>query len=346
MESEFLTWLRQRLPAHPQVTIGLGDDAALLRLAGSDCLLTVDVLSDGVDFELNRIDPRRAGRKCLAVNLSDLAAMAARPVAAVIGLVLPRRGALDLAIALYEGLLPLAEKYGVAIAGGDVNTWDHPLTVSVTVLGEPTPRGPLRRDGAKVGDQVLVTGALGGSRLGHHLDFEPRVREALLLQERYTLHAGIDVSDGLALDLSRLATESGVGAALRLADVPVAPAAEQWSAQLADGSTALDHALGDGEDFELLLTAPPEEARRMLADQPLRTPFGVSLAAIGEIVSEPGLWQLEERACAAAAFAARLRAPPRVISAPTTLTRSVSEGASLATRSPWCRSLACACASG
>jgi thiamine-monophosphate kinase len=255
----------------------------------------VDVLSDGVDFELEQIDPRRAGRKCLAVNLSDLAAMAARPVAAVIGLVLPRRGALDLAIALYEGLLPLAEKYGVAIAGGDVNTWDHPLTVSVTVLGEPTPRGPLRRDGAKMGDEILVTGALGGSRLGHHLDFEPRVREALLLHERYALHAGIDISDGLALDLSRLVAESGVGAELRLADVPIAPAAAEWAAQLADGSTELDHALSDGEDFELLLTAPPDEARRMLADQPLQTPNGVSITSIGQIVREPGLWQLVER---------------------------------------------------
>jgi thiamine-monophosphate kinase len=295
MESEFLAWLRSRLPSHPQLKLGPGDDAALLRLAGSDCLVTVDVLSDGVDFELERIDPRRAGRKCLAVNLSDIAAMAARPVAAVIGLVLPRRGALDLAIGLYEGLLPLAEKYGVAIAGGDLNTWDHPLAVSVTVIGEPTPRGPLCRGGAQVGDQILVTGALGGSMLGHHLDFEPRICEALLLHERYALHAGMDVSDSLALDLSRLAAESGVGAALRLADVPIAPAAEEWTRQLADGSTPMDHALGDGEDFELLITAPPDEARRILADQPLRAPHGVSIAAVGQIVAEPGLWQLDEQ---------------------------------------------------
>jgi len=160
----------------------------------------------------------------------------------------------------------------------------------------PTPRGPLRRGGAQVGDQILVTGALGGSMLGHHLDFEPRVREALLLHERYTLHAGMDVSDGLALDLSRLAAESGVGAALRLSDVPIAPAAEQWARHLADGSTPLDHALGDGEDFELLITAPPDEARRMLAAQPLRAPYGVSITAVGEIVAEPGLWQLEGEA--------------------------------------------------
>jgi thiamine-monophosphate kinase len=293
VESQFLAWLKSRLPAHPQVVLGPGDDAALLRLAGGGCLVTVDVLSDGVDFQLDRVDPRRAGRKCLAVNLSDIAAMAARPVAAAIGLVLPRQGALDLAIALYEGLLPLAEKYGVAIAGGDVNTWDGPLAVSVTVLGEPTTRGPLCRGGAQVGDEVLVTGALGGSILGHHLDFEPRVSEALLLHERYVLHAGMDISDGLTLDLSRLAAESGKGAAIRPEDVPIAPAAEAWARQLADGSTPLEHALADGEDFELLFTAPPDEARRLLADQPLRGPHGVSITAIGQVLSEPGLWQLD-----------------------------------------------------
>jgi len=298
MEAEFLAWLRSRLPPHPRLTLGPGDDAALVRLggasqsAGAECVVTVDMLSDGVDFELEGIDPRRAGRKCLAVNLSDIAAMAARPVAAVVGLLLPRPGALKLAQELYEGILPLAEQYDVAIAGGDTNTWEHPLAVSVTVFGEPPPRGSLLRSGAQVGDWILVTGALGGSLLGHHLDFEPRVREALLLVERYTLHAGIDVSDGLTLDLARLAAESGVGAALRLADIPIAPAADRLAKQLADGSTALDHALGDGEDFELLFTAPPDEARRMVTDQPLAAPFGAPMTAIGEVIAEPGLWQI------------------------------------------------------
>jgi thiamine-monophosphate kinase len=289
MESEFLSWLRSRLRPYPHLVLGPGDDAALLRL-GANCVVTVDMLSDGVDFELERIDPHRAGRKCLAVNLSDMAAMAARPLAAVIGLTLPRAGALDLAIALYEGLLPLAEKYGVAIAGGDLNTWDHPLCVSVTVLGEAGPRGPLRRDGAQVGDWLLVTGSLGGSLLGRHLDFEPRVAEAMLLHERYELHAGMDISDGLSLDLSRLADASGVGAALRLDDIPIAPAAEQISRQLADGSTPLERALGDGEDFELLLAASPDEAQRLLADQPLLAGHGVRLSAIGEVIADRGLW--------------------------------------------------------
>jgi thiamine-monophosphate kinase len=287
MELEFVDYLRRRLPAHPRLRLGPGDDAAVLRLAdGCECVLTVDMLTDGVDFELARIDPRRAGRKSLAVNLSDLAAMGSRPAAAVIALALPRQGAVELGIALYEGLLPLAEQYDLAIAGGDTNSWDGPLVVSITALGLPGPRGSLLRSGARPGDRIVVTGVFGGSILGHHLDFEPRVAEALLLGERYALHAGIDVSDGLSLDLARVATESGCGAVLRADAIPVADAARQLAHERADGIGPLEHALADGEDFELILAVPPDEARRMLAEQPLAVP----LTDIGEFVAAPGLW--------------------------------------------------------
>jgi thiamine-monophosphate kinase len=290
MENEFVAWLRERLPPHPLLRLGPGDDAAVLRTAGIDeCVVTVDLLTDHVDFELAEADPARVGRKALAVNLSDLAAMASRPMAAVVAVALPRRGAWDLAVALYEGMLPLAERYEVAIAGGDTNTWDGPLVLSVTLLGQVTGRGPLRRSGAKPGDRILVTGALGGSILGRHFDFEPRVHEAILLNERYELHAGIDVSDGLSLDLARLVRASGCGAIVQVDAVPIHEAARRLAAQAADGSTPLGHALGDGEDFELVLAVPAAEAQRMLAEQPL----GVPLSAIGEIVAEPGLWQRE-----------------------------------------------------
>ena len=205
-------------------------------------VITVDVLMDGVDFELARVEPRRVGRKSLAVNLSDLAAMAAEPKAAVIGLVLPRSGGEELAHQLYEGLLPLAEKYHVAIAGGDVNSWDGPLVISVTVLGEPTSRGVVKRSGARPGDWIIVTGTFGGSLLGHHLDFEPRVHEALLLHERYEIHASIDVSDGLSVDLTQLAKESGCGLSLDLATVPIAPAAYELVRTQSDGRAPLEHA--------------------------------------------------------------------------------------------------------
>ncbi len=291
MESDFIVWLRKRLPPHPQLLLGPGDDAAILQLSrDAGCVVTVDMLNDGVDFRLADIDPRRAGRKALAVNLSDLAAMAAKPVAAVVALALPRVGGGELAIALYEGMIPLAERYGVAIAGGDTNSWDGPLAISITAIGETTSRGPLLRGGAKSGDLILVTGSFGGSILGKHLDFEPRVHEALLLNDRYDLHAGIDCSDGLSLDLSRLAAESNVGAVLDLRTIPIADAAEHLARSEPAGGSALDHALSDGEDFELILAASPAEAARILRDQPLS---GVPITAIGEFIETPGLWQTD-----------------------------------------------------
>src|SRR5262245_34940600 len=148
MEAEFLDWLKRRLPSHPSLRLGPGDDAALIEFPCLDgCLATVDLLTDLVDFRLDEVGARQAGRKALAVNLSDMAAMAGRPVAALVALALPRQGSLEIAREIIEGLLPLAQRYNVAIAGGDTNTWNGPLAISVTLLGLPTGRGPLRRDG-------------------------------------------------------------------------------------------------------------------------------------------------------------------------------------------------------
>ncbi len=135
METEFIAWLREQLPPHPCLKLGAGDDTALLNLGGTECLITVDMITDQVDFHLDQADPASIGRKALAVNLSDIAAMAGRPLAAVIALALPRAGALELAKQIYLGMLPLAQRYHVAIAGGDTNCWDGPLAISVTLLG-------------------------------------------------------------------------------------------------------------------------------------------------------------------------------------------------------------------
>jgi len=286
MEREWISWLRGRLPAHPRLRLGPGDDAALIRwAAGPDCVATSDLLADGVHFCLTSENRRGVGRKALAVNLSDLAAMAAVPVAAVVSLLLPREGARELAAELYEGMLPLAEQFTVAIAGGDTNCWDGPLVVSVTALGDVQEGHALRRGGAQVGDWLVVTGQFGGSLSGHHLDFTPRVREALQLARSYRLHAGIDVSDGLSLDVWRMAQESGCGVELEGARIPISDAARQLAER--DGRAPLEHALADGEDFELALAVPEDEARRMVADQPL----DAALTAIGRFVGEPGLWQ-------------------------------------------------------
>ncbi len=291
MENEFVSWLRQRVPPHPSVPLGIGDDAALVRVARGECVVTVDLLSDGVDFELDKVDPRRVGRKALAVNLSDIAAMAARPVAAFPAVVLPRKGGYSLARDLFEGMLELAETFGVALAGGDTNSWEGPTAVSVTVLGFATADGILRRDGAEPGDRILVTGAFGGSILGKHFDFVPRIEEALFLNNRYGLKAGIDVSDGLSLDLARLAEASGCGARVSLSRVPVSGDAVRLAAELGDGVSSLEHALRDGEDFELLFAAAPGEAERICREQPL----GVPISDIGEFLAEPGLYQTDSK---------------------------------------------------
>lgn len=289
MESEFINWLRQRLPPSSSLRLGPGDDAAVLSLrANAGCVVTSDMLMDRVHFNLADCGPRRAGWKSLAVNLSDLAAMAARPVAAVISLAVPRDGGMQLAVELYEGLLPLAEKFGVAVAGGDTNSWDGPLVVSVTAIGEEVEHGIWMRGSAEVGDQILVIGTFGGSILAKHLDFTPRVSEALKLASRYTVHAATDVSDGLSLDLSHILEESDCGAKLKLDRIPISPAANQLSQRESDSQTPLEHALSDGEDFELILTAPPSEAERMLDEQPLDVP----ITQIGGIIETRGLWSL------------------------------------------------------
>lgn len=287
MERDLVRWICSRLPANRRLIVGAGDDAAILHLTeNANVVATTDMLMDGVDFELGRHDSDRIGRKSLAVNLSDVAAMAAVPIGALISVALPRQGGEALARRLIEGMLSLAEEFDCPIAGGDTNSWDGPLVISVTALGEVPPERRWLRGGAQPGDAILVTGQFGGSILGHQFDFTPRVREALWLAEHATIHAAMDVSDGLSLDLSRICEASGCGAVIDLDKVPIAPAAEQFAQQRRDGSTALDHALSDGEDFELILAVPPDEATQLIANQPLTTP----LTQIGQFIAETGLF--------------------------------------------------------
>jgi thiamine-monophosphate kinase len=305
-EFAYIDWLRARTPVDPRVLIGPGDDCAALAVGGRQLLVTTDMLMDGVDFVLAEVGPRRVGRKAMAANLSDIAAMAGVPTAAVVSVALPKNltprppslrgkggpellspplpGEGFLPQELYLGLRDTADAVGVPLVGGDTNSWAGPLVISVTVLGEATARGPVRGSGARPGDWVFITGPCGGSILGRHLDFTPRVREALALHAAAELHAMIDVSDGLAADLNHILEESGCGAVLSAAAVPVAAAAVELSRT--SGRTPLQHALGDGEDFELVFTVSPADGDRLLRDQPVS---GIQLAKIGECV-ERGLW--------------------------------------------------------
>lgn len=200
--------------------------------------------------------------------------------------VAPRQGGQTLAKELYEVILPLAAEFDCPIAGGDTNSWDGPLVVSITAFGAVPPDRRWRRSGARPGDAILVTGSFGGSILGKQFDFRPRVREALWLAEHADIHAAIDVSDGLSLDLSRICEASGCGAAVSLGNIPIAKAAVELAAQQPGGLTPLEHALGDGEDFELILAVPPEQAKSLVQSPPP----GISLTEIGRFIEQPGLF--------------------------------------------------------
>ncbi len=281
-EFDFIRWVRGRTPADARVLIGPGDDCAALVPPARELLVTTDLLTDGTDFVLADVDPRQVGRKAMAVNLSDVAAMAGVPLAAVVAVALPAGASRGLAEALIMGLRDVADAFGVAIVGGDTNTWAGGLVVAVTVLGEATDRGPVRRSGARPGDWVFVTGPVGGSILGRHLSPAPRVREAQALHAAVELHAMADISDGLAADLNHILEESGCGAVVSDDAVPVHPDAVRLSART--GRPPLDHALGDGEDFELVFTVAPADGARLLADPPV-----AGLARVGECVAS-GLW--------------------------------------------------------
>jgi len=179
----------------------------------------------------------------------------------------------------------MAERFEVDLVGGDTNAWDGPLVVNVALMGETTARGAVGRSGAQPGDVILVTGPLGGSLFrGRHLRPEPRVREALAMADSAHLHAMIDLSDGLSSDLGHILNESGnLGALLDATQVPLHDDAIEQSR--VDGIAAIDHALNDGEDFELCVVCSADDALRLIDN----SPGGMRLHRIGEITTELGL---------------------------------------------------------
>ena len=269
--------LIRRLAAvpHPAVTLGIGDDAAVLHTAGP-LIVCTDLVAEGVHFTPDT-PPELIGRKALAVNLSDAAAMAARPIAAFVGLLADRRRGFAHAEAVMRGVSGLAAEYGVCLAGGDTASHAGPVSVCVTVVGAAD--RPVRRDGARPGDWLLVTGTLGRSlQSGRHLTFPPRVTEAAALAAAVDLHAMLDLSDGLLADCGRLCEASGVGAGLEAAAIPRSPDAADLSA-----------ALTDGEDFELLFAVAPADGRRLLKNPPVTcglTRVGGVTAGAGVIVRD------------------------------------------------------------
>ena len=227
---------------------------------------------------------REIGYKSMAINLSDIAAMGAKPESALVTLALPKKNATQVAGEVYEGIIEAAIEHDLAIAGGDITTYEGPLAISVTLTGSVAADGAWLRSGAQEGDAIVVTGFVGGSLLGRHLHPSSRVELALRLRDLVDVHAAIDISDGLSLDLDRLCASSHVGAELSIETLPIHDDAIILSQD--SGRTPLEHAWSDGEDFELILTMRQADANKILSMD-----LGVELTQIGNIVGRTGLWK-------------------------------------------------------
>lgn len=286
-EIEFVRRLRTLLSrpageAASAPSVGFGDDMCTIQERDPALLWTVDMLMDGVDFDSSRHTWRTIGRKAMAVNLSDCAAMACAPVSALCAVSLANTLSMQDALDLMRGAHECGQHYDCPIVGGDTNSWDAPTAICITVAARcPPGEKAVTRHGAQPGDRVWLTGRVGGSILGRHMDFEPRIETALELQRRLHPHAMIDISDGLALDLSRILEASGCGAVLSepLLDDAVHPDAERLAQQ--DGQPPRDHALYDGEDFELIVVLPADASETDCAQ--------LDLIPIGHITPQPGL---------------------------------------------------------
>jgi len=254
---------------------GPGDDCAVIGHARSRTwrLLKTDCVVEGIHFKAGE-NPRKVGWKALARPVSDIAAMAGRPLHALVTMAISPEAEVERAVAVYAGLRKCAAQYGIAIVGGETARSPGPMFISVTVSGEVERRRCVFRSGGRPGDLLFVTGRLGGSLAGRHLIFQPRVAEARWLARHFPLKAMMDLSDGLGADLLRLARASGCGFLLDESALPLSAA-----------STAAQ-ALSDGEDYELLFALPPREAARLRTLWPRNFPR-LPLTEIGALTAPP-----------------------------------------------------------
>ena len=288
-EFELIDRLTRSLHTNDSVLTGPGDDCAVLDMTIPDRLLLfkTDAIVQGVHFDATA-PAEKVGHKALARCLSDVGAMAGTPTAALITLGLPPGFDPEFLDRLYKGLNATARRYDVAIVGGETTTNPERLLISVSLLGW-VPRDKVAlRSGARAGDAIFVTGELGGSRAGKHLDFEPRLEEARWLANHFSIHSMIDLSDGLAGDLPHLLKSRGLGAELLSPAIPISPEARRAAKASGTAKPGLLAALTDGEDFELLFTVSGRDAVPLLDSWKARFP-GLGLHCIGKITSTPGI---------------------------------------------------------
>ena len=304
-ERTLIQRVRRATPPAPGVTVGIGDDCAVLEpTAGHRLLATTDLLLEDIHFRRRYAGPADVGWKAMAVNLSDIAAMGGRPRWALVALACPAETTLDEVEAFYEGARDLTSRHTVTIVGGDTTASPAGWIVNVTLLGEAVT--PLLRSGARAGDVIAVTGPLGRSAAGlavlelpsapggvdaaalagltaAHLRPVPRVAEGQWLAAAGGVTAMIDMSDGLATDLGHIAEESGVHCRIEIERLPIDAATAGVAGAL--GADARAWATGGGEDYELLLTCDPGALERL--SDGLERATGRRLHAIGTIAG-PG----------------------------------------------------------
>ena len=288
-EFELIARLTKSLPTNESVVTGAGDDCAVLDLGVPDKLILfkTDAVVEGVHFT-RATPPEKIGRKALARGLSDIAAMAGTPTAALVTIALPKDFEAAFVARIYAGLNALAEQHAVAIVGGETTTNPERILISIALLGTVARGQQILRSGAQVGDAIFVTGELGGSLAGKHLEFTPRLAEARWLAEHFPVHALMDLSDGLAGDLAHILAASHVGAQLLKSALPVSRAAKLRAKENASAKPAALAALTDGEDFELLFTIASKHAVKLLDAWKKNFPE-LKLSCIGKTVAGEGI---------------------------------------------------------
>jgi len=299
-EFGFINRIKAKNRSSAGVILGIGDDAAVTTITPGMLLLsTADMLAEGVHFNLGWTDPATLGRKSLAVNLSDIAAMGGIPRYALLSLAIPRELSLEFLESFMNGFLEQADRYGVALIGGDTSASKAGLVINVTLLGEQYPDRISKRSGACGGDIICVSGTPGDSALGldllkrgtlsgeavnRHLDPVPRVALAIALAENRIPSAMIDISDGLYADLGHILESSFKGAKICLDDLPLS---DNFKRSVAKNSQSYYRfPLSGGEDYELLFTLHPSKLKDA---EYAALSSGTSVSVIGEITDETGL---------------------------------------------------------
>ncbi len=258
--------VKNKTIAAKNAVMGIGDDCAVISYTKNKyLLLTVDMLIEGVHFDLKNFGAQKIGRKALAVSLSDIAAMGGIPKYCLISMGAPADTPVKVIDDFYAGFLKLAKECGVELIGGDTNRSKN-LIFDVCVIGEIEKKFLVKRGGAKTGDKIYVTGFLGGSIKGRQYAFTPRIKEARILIKNFKVNSMIDISDGLASDLRHITESSGTGAEIYEECIPVSM------------GSSLKDALIDGEDFELLFTMPEG-----IDEKRITKTLGISVRMIGEI---------------------------------------------------------------